>query len=262
MDPEEKSSQAVTATLPFTSASQYQGPQRLPPVPGSGPESVFPQSTGSTPINFFNLPSKARNNIYKRVLIVAHPLYLFQDAGSRVETFAPDKPLRWNALLYTNRQMNSEASAVLYGMNNFALLDGTRQDVGLVEAFLNCIGPMNSSLLSHLSIDFPVMEGQSGNSKLREDSLESLKFLQEKCTNLATLETHLHNNKFTGWVRANQDNPQIIRDALSQYDVQLKAIPSLDKIIVRVYGGIPTPSVMDVMQGFGWVVLPGHRNQW
>jgi len=262
MDPKRKSFQASTTTSPSTSPSHSPAPQQLPPVPGSGSERAFSQPVGSAAINFFSLPGKARDNIYKRVLIVAHPLYLFQDPGSRVETFAPERPFRWLALLYTNRQMKSEAGAVLYGMSNFTFLDTTRQQVGLLQAFLNCIGPVNASLLSHLCINFPVIEGQPGESKLREDSLQSLKLLQEKCINLTTLETHFYSNNSSGLTRMDQDNLQFIREALSQFDVQLKAIPSLDKIIVRVYGGTPTPSVMEFMQGFGWVVLPGNRNQW
>jgi hypothetical protein len=33
-----------------------------------------------------------RNDIYEGVLYVPHLLYLFQDTGSRVETFAPEGP--------------------------------------------------------------------------------------------------------------------------------------------------------------------------
>jgi hypothetical protein len=42
--------------------------------------------------NIFGLPRKIRNDIYERVFYVPHPLYLFQDTGSRVETFAPERP--------------------------------------------------------------------------------------------------------------------------------------------------------------------------
>lgn len=48
--------------------------------------------------------NEIRNKSYRRMLVVAHPVFLFQDAGSRVETFAPDRPFRWLSLLYTNRQ--------------------------------------------------------------------------------------------------------------------------------------------------------------
>ncbi|CAN9146254.1 unnamed protein product [Alternaria alternata] len=44
--------------------------------------------------NFLDLPKGIRNNIYEKVLAVPHPIYLFQEPNSRVETFAPEKPSR------------------------------------------------------------------------------------------------------------------------------------------------------------------------
>lgn len=262
MDPEAKSCQVLTTISPSTSACQSPAPQHLPPILGSGSESASSQPAGLAASSFFNLPRKARGSIYKRVLMVAHPIYLFQDTGSRVETFAPDRPPRWLALLFTNRQANSEASAILYGMNNFSLLDTTRQQVGLLQAFITCIGPVNASFLSHLCINFPVVEGQPGKPRLKEDGIQSLKLLQEKCTSLTTLETHIYSNNSGGLTGKDQDSSQFIREALLQFDVQLRAIPSLDKIVIRVYGGTPTPSAMEFMQGFGWVVLPGNKDRW
>lgn len=195
------------------------------------------------------------------MLTVAHPLYLFRDTGSRVEIFAPDKAPQWAALLFVNRQMNSEASVVLYGTNKFTLLDTSRRQIGLLEAFLYGIGPRNTSLLSHLCINFPKIEGPPGKSKLKNDSLQDLKLLRETCTKTTTLETHVHSENFGTLTRTDKDNLHFIREALLQLDVHLRAMPSLDKIIIRVYGGTPTPSVMEFMQGFGWVILPGNRNQ-
>ena len=152
---------------------------------------------------------------------------------------------------------------MLYGMNNFSLGDSTPQ-VGLLQTFLDSIGPVNAGLLSHLSINLPVaesIEGQAGKAKLRADSLESLKLLQEKCTNLTTLETFIHGQNANGFLARDQDNSQFIQDALSHIDVQLKAIPSLNKVIVRNFGGTLTPSVIELMQGLGWIVLRSHGKQ-
>ena len=195
------------------------------------------------------------------MLVVAHPVFLFQDAGSRVETFAPDRPFRWLSLLYTNRQIHSEAIPVLYGVNIFSFVDSTPQQVGLLQAFLDCIGSVNAGSLSHLCINFPVLESiedQPGKAKLREDSLQSLKLLREKSTNLTTLETFIHSKNSKGVTKTDRDNPQLNQDGLSQIDAQLKAIPSLNRVIVRIFDGTPTPSVIDLMQGLGWVVLRSH----
>ncbi|KAK7397524.1 hypothetical protein QQX98_013108 [Neonectria punicea] len=215
-------------------------------------------------ISFASLPKGIRQDIYKRALVVAHPIYLFQDKASRVETFAPDKPARWLALLYVNRQVYSEARAVLYGMNRFTLVDTTQQQVGLLRSFLNCIGSMNAGLVSHLAINFPVverMEDQPGvrEVKIRDDGLQSLTLLQEKCTNLMTLETFIHNQNSSFLTETDEDGSQLVQEALPRIDTQLKAIPSLKKIIVRVYIGTLPPLVMDLMRGLGWVILFGDR---
>ena len=222
---------------------------------------VLSQRTSSVAIGLFSLPVGIRNNIYRRVLVVPHPLYLFQDTGSQVvETFAPDKPFRWLALLYTNRQIHDEARAVLYGSNHFTFMDTTQHQGGLIQSFLNCVGSVNAGLLSHLSINFPVAEsvdGQPGQVMLREDDLYSLKLLQEQCATLTTLETLLYSRNSRRLTDPSHDDSQFIREALSQIDAQLKAIPSLKKIIVRFYDGTPTPAVVEYMQSLGWVILRG-----
>ena len=261
MDTEDKNFQTST-TIPPTSQSLI--PQHLPPEPSSRPKRAFSQPAGSAGISFFSLPREIRDRIYKTVLIVAHPIFLFQDAGPRVETFAPERPFRWLSLLYTNRQMHSEAVPVLYGMNSFSLVDTTPQQVDLLKNFLTCIGSVNAGLLSSLCVNFPAaesMEGQPGNVKLRDDSLHSLKLLQERCTNLTTLETLIHSKNSQGLIQTDQNNLQFIHDGLLQVDARLKAIPSLNRVIVRIYEGTPTPSVIELMQGLGWLVLRGHRSQ-
>lgn len=117
-------------------------------------------------------------------------------------------------------------------------------------------------LAQDICINFPVIEVQPEASNIREDSLQSLKFLQEKCTNLTTLETLISSRNSSGLTRVDQAHSQFTREALSQVYLQLKAIPSLRKIIVRVFNGMPISSVMESMQSFGWVVLPANRNHW
>jgi hypothetical protein len=231
------------------------------PKTGSRLGMAFSQRTSSLAISFFTLPREIRNDIYRRVLVVAHPLFLFQDTGSRVETFAPDRPFRWPALLYTNRQVHDEASAVLYGLNHFTFEVEMQHQFGPLQSFLNCIGPVNAGLLSHLSINFPVaesVEGQPGKVTLREDDLRSLKLLQEKCTHLTTLETLVYSQNSRRLINASHDDSQFIREALSQINAQLKAISTLREIIVKFNDGHPTPSVMELMQDLGWVVLPAR----
>jgi hypothetical protein len=217
----------------------------------------------SATVNFLDLPKGIRNDIYENVLAVPHPLYLFQEPNSRVETFAPEKPSRWLPILLTNRQICREASAILYGTNHFHLVDTTQQQLGLLRSFLDCIGSVNAASLSHLCINFPVLEEvdhQVGEVKLRDDSLGSLKLLREKCTTLSRLETLGHNKRNSVFRRTDDT----LHKVLLLIDEQFKAIYSLEKIIVRVVAGdgVPTTLAKNFMQGLGWVLVDdGNQNQ-
>ncbi|KAF1845094.1 uncharacterized protein K460DRAFT_365986 [Cucurbitaria berberidis CBS 394.84] len=230
-------------------------PTSMPPVRSL-------QSERSAKANFLSLPKGIRNSIYNEVLTLPCPLYLFQEPGSQVETFAPDRPSGWPAMLYINRQIHSEASAVLYRTNQFHLVDITQEQLNLLQSFLDGIGPVNAASLSHLCLNFPVVEsknGHLGKLKLRDDGLQSLKLLQDKCTNLSTLETLVH-NKNAAIFRKTDDS---LREALSLVDAQVKAIPSLKRVIVRfvVHDGVPTTSAKALMEGRGWVVISGDGNE-
>jgi len=230
-------------------------------MPGQRSEGASRLTSYGT-ISWFDLPKRIRHNIYKRVLVVAHPVYLFQDKGSRVEAFAPEKPIQWLALLHSNRKICGEAIEVLYGMNRFILVDTTRQQAGFLQSFLRCIGPVNAGLLSHICINFPVLENiedQHDKVEMGEGSLHIWRLLREKCTNLTTLETFIYGKNSSFLTEADGDNSQFVREVLLQIDAQLKAISSLKKIIIRVYSGTLTPLVIDLMQGLGWVILFGDR---
>ncbi|KAM0424850.1 hypothetical protein ACHAPT_009906 [Fusarium lateritium] len=227
------------------------------PVPGSrSGEASPPAATGAA--GFLELPRGARQDIYKRVLAVGHPIYLFQDFGPRVETFAPGKPKRWLALLYTNRQIRDEAKAVLYGENYFYLMDKPQQQDALLRSFLNGIGPPNAGSLSRLCISFPVVEkaqDQPEAIRIREDSFQSLTLVKEKCTNLTTLEMQISNQN-SGFLRKTAgDDSQFVREALMRIHAQLEAISSVKKTVVRLFVKDLHPLAVDTMQGFGWVVL-------
>ncbi len=211
---------------------------------------------------FFILPREIRENIYKAVLTVDHPLYLFRGSGSRVESFAPEKPFRWLALLYTNRQIYSEAVAVLYRMNIFTLMDTTQHQAELLQYFLDCIGSENASLLTHLCINFPLIEGMKDKPetvKLSKDSLQSLKLLEDNFTSLTTLETLIHSGKHTSLIKASQYDSGFVRETLSQIDTHTKAVSSLNRFIVRIYDRSPKPSVIESMRELGWIVLLGDE---
>lgn len=246
-----------TNTLPTKRASSPSQTPHLYPVPGSSSrEASRPATSGA--IGFLDLPKWVRQNVYKRVLVVGHSVHLFQDFGPRVETFAPDRPKRWLALLYTNRQVYGEAKAVLYGKNNVYLMDRPQQQDVLLRSFLNGLGSLNADFLSRLSISFPVAErtqDQSDTVKIREDSLQNLSLLQEKCTKLTTLEMNISTENSSFLTEAAEDKSHFVREALLQIDAQLKAVSSVKKVVVRLYIHNLSPLIVDSMQGLGWVVL-------
>ncbi|KAK4042993.1 hypothetical protein C8A01DRAFT_32938 [Parachaetomium inaequale] len=223
----------------------------------------------------FSLPREIRNDIYQRVLFVSHPLYLFQEEtgpSDKVGLFAPERPpaRRWLALLYPNKQLHDEASAVLYGLSHFALVDATagKNHANLLSSFLGRIGSVNAGCLSHLCINFPAAVGNSEEEDVTADQqageedafLGELRLLREKCTSLVTLEMMVYGRHAKGVTVASHDpdNSQLVRGVLSRMDAHLKAIPSLRRVLVRLYSGPLAPDVVEWMHGFGWVVSVGR----
>lgn len=175
--------------------------------------------------------------------------------------FAPERP-KWLGLLYTNKRLHDETSAEIYGSNRFNLVDTTQHQYRLLKAFVDPIGPVNACSLSRLCISFPAAESREEQPEkivLRDDDLFSLKLIREKCTKLTTLEAFIHSHNSKALTKFDEDKPQFTQDALLHIDAQLKSIPSLNRIIVRMYSGTPTPSAMDLMHGYGWVVLRGDE---
>lgn len=196
----------------------------------------------------------------KLVLVLKSPLQLWRDS-SQLHTFAPEMPYRWLALLYTNRQIYDEASAVVYSSNRFTLVDST-QEFELLQSFLTSIGSTNAGFLSHLCISFPVLEAvgdESGTVNLSKESLQSLVFLQRMCTGLKTIETLIFHQNSGGLRKASEDNLEFVEKAISQIDHHLRAIPSLKEFVVRIYDRNVTSSVRAVMQRPGWKVFLGDE---
>ena len=221
----------------------------------------------SIAMDIFSLPRVARDDIYRRVLTLGHPIYLFQETGSSVVAiFAPDRPVYWLALLHTNQKVYHEARTILYRLNHFSFMDTTQRQATLAQSFLQRIGPVNAGHLSHVSINFPVVESlravqsDGKHSALGKDDLLSLQLLLEKCMSLMTLELRLYGENALALNKASQNiaGAKLIRDTFDQIDIQRKGIRSLSNFVVRVFNGLPAPEVVEHMKRLGWAVLPGH----
>ncbi|CAH0052788.1 unnamed protein product [Clonostachys solani] len=206
---------------------------------------------------FLSLPAENRISIYQEVFGAGQTFFLFPGRGTQVDALAPTKPRRWSAFLFTNRLIYSEAREIVYGANRFVLVDVTCTQTELLYNFLGGIGPANASLIAHLAISFPVMdrvEDQERGFKLRGDGLRALELLREQCTSLKTLETQIHRQNSSGLTEEKDCDPEFARDALPRIDQQLRAISSLDRVVVEVYEKALMPSVESAMQDLGWTV--------
>jgi hypothetical protein len=216
-----------------------------------------PRVTASACVGFFSLPIEIRNDIYKRILVLPHPIHLFQDPGCAVQSFLPEKPYEWLALLYTNRQISEEARAVLYGSNKFSFeeVESWKPQGSLLNSFLSCIGSVGAGSLSSLSMNFPAteqIEGRSGEIEIRDDSLQSLRLLQNKCIKLNTLEILIFSKKTSRLITEDQT---FARGVFLEINAQLRRINSLNNIILRACSDSPAPSVTEFLHGLGWIIL-------
>ncbi|KAK1671748.1 hypothetical protein BDP55DRAFT_635607 [Colletotrichum godetiae] len=209
---------------------------------------------------------EARKNTYNKAIVVSTPVFVSQDSqNGPIEFFVPGKPTQWPRLplvkfLEYNEQ---ETDAVFYGSNHFNLVDTTtRRKTSILEAFLVSPTSTHARLLSHLSLSFPTLEAVEGRSEmlgLTQNGTRTLKLLQDYCVNLKTLELYLFKFNAFGLVGEAPGDSQSRREALLQVNAQLKAVPSLKRLLVRCYHDRTTPEVIQLMQGLGWMVLVGDK---
>ncbi|KAK1953625.1 hypothetical protein LY78DRAFT_544138, partial [Colletotrichum sublineola] len=135
-----------------------------------------------------------------------------------------------------------------------------QRETSILQAFLLSPTSTRASLLSHLSLSFPALEVAEGRPEalgLTQDGMRTLKLLQGHCTSLKTLEFYVHKNNASGLTGEAPGDSQSCHEALLQVQAQLRIVTSLKKIIIRYYHDKPTPHVMQLMQGLGWIVLMG-----
>lgn len=213
-----------------------------------------------------SMSPEARKDAYNKFLVASSPILVFQESASRpIEFFVPGKPAEWPTLaLEKCREYNEEeTNAVFYGSNHFNLVDTTtRRETSILQAFLASPTPTHARLLSHISLSFPALETVQGRSEaleLTQDGLRTLKLLQDYCSNLRALEFYVHKDNGFGLVGEAPGGSQSLQEALLQVDTHLKAVPSLQKIVIRYYHEKPTPEVTKLMRGLRWEVLVGDE---
>lgn len=163
-----------------------------------------------------------------------------------------DQPPFSSAILFTSKKVHSEGSRVLYSRNCFGL-HGSQPET--LTWFLDLIGTQNASFLRHISIDFPNFDSlHMGEVTLQKESVQALKLIQNKCTNINTLELSLESTTEMEYTIDARDSPRIAAEALALADSHFRAISSLEDVIVNVYYEAPSYDLREEMRGLGWKI--------
>lgn len=113
----------------------------------------------------------------------------------------------------------------------------------ILKSFINSVASVNAGFLSHLRISFPATErvdGQSGEIRLREDTLQNLQLLRIECIELKRLEALIYGKSSRCLITEDPDSTQFALDVLVKINTELRRMASLNTIIVWLCSGSPT----------------------
>ncbi|KAI0145082.1 hypothetical protein GGR57DRAFT_320850 [Xylariaceae sp. FL1272] len=224
------------------------------------------------PVPLLTLPLPIRNEIYEHLIEGPFEIGVFQiKSAGKLAFWTPRGLPSPTTLLYVNRQIHAEYSAILYSSIHFSLChwrfsDVTRHQVVILERLLDRIGDNIARQLARITISFPALsEGNSWltkilasvpwsrASRLRDDGQRSILLLREKCTGLRELYLPIHSGR--GLVVGEYLGADVMADALEEIDGQLRKMPCLDEVHVRnsthryLHG-----ETLGKMRCFGWRV--------
>ncbi|TVY28417.1 hypothetical protein LHYA1_G002829 [Lachnellula hyalina] len=202
--------------------------------------------------NFRDLPSELRNRIYQLCLLEQEPIDPYSHWSPR-EGLTP-------GLLRVNKTVHREASPLFYAHNRFDFTLATPEQVA---SFLGTIGSNNANYIQHIHVDFPIFRDlESGNITLEEGSMGVFANIQNICTNLSTLTTHVYSTNDTVMKLDALDDPKIATEALTLVNTRFRAILSLRDINVEVYKYGPSEDIKSKMENLGWTVSATFVEEW
>ena len=178
----------------------------------------------STTMDLFALPVEVRLIIYSQLLVHPAPINLNRQGYISLRLRLQERMGFCPALLRTCKQIYHEAVSLLYSDNCFHFLGGAAGWMGYetLALFLGQIG-LQARLLRYVCVPFSDL-----SLRLYECHLKDLDRIRDACVGITTLKLSSH---FT-------PGHPVSAAALDLIDTRLKAIPSLQNVIVdlRWYG--------------------------
>ncbi|KAH0425483.1 hypothetical protein CcaCcLH18_10942 [Colletotrichum camelliae] len=197
-----------------------------------------------TAIDILDLAGELRNKIYELVLLVELPV----DPWSWPERTRNITP----GLLRVNKTIHDEARSILYGRNRFNFATATSEEIA---SFLTNIGEANAGCIRHIVIRFPQFFSlEPPEVMLENDSTAILMAIQRSCINLSTLTTSLASTSAMELKFDDQDNLQVVKQALSMVDDHFQAMRSVTQVVLEVYEDGPSICVRSIMASRGWKI--------
>ncbi|KAK0639464.1 hypothetical protein B0T16DRAFT_244710 [Cercophora newfieldiana] len=180
-------------------------------------------------MDLFGLPVEIRLVIYSELLVCPAPLILTTSNYPSPEHLWVEGTIDlYPAILRTNKQIYNEAVSLLYSDNCFQFPKEDKETIGFATGttltlFLAKIGP-RASLLRHVCVSISNYSTSLGSAQLHEGQVKDLDLLRDACIGVTTLKLSL---SFTSGF-------PVSTATLDMIDTRLKAIPSLQSVIVNV----------------------------
>jgi hypothetical protein len=207
-------------------------------------------ANGDMSPHFLDLPRDLRDQVY-------YILLLHQESIDPWHGYLQEQGLTLG-LFRVNKTVHHEATSLFYAQNRFDFYNRTAEQLA---SFLRQIGLDNADYIRHIFIDFPRFRyTEAGDITLENSSFRILKTIKSSCANLSTLRMPLHVDFMAMEVRFESlsgNNPVLITEALKLVNTRLKAISSLQKIIVEVherYNHGPIDLLKREMENHGWTI--------
>lgn len=202
--------------------------------------------------NFLKLPSELRNRVYGLCLLLQNPIDPWINYSQRQELTL--------GLLRANKTVHREASSLFYAQNRFDFTMATPEDIA---SFLEKIGRNNADYIQHVCVDFPdFYYREPGDVILSDGSMSIFASIQSSCANLSTLTALAYSTENMEDKLEKLDNPKIVT-ILKLVDTHFRAISSLKKIIVGMYGDDPNCFIRREMKNHEWTIIATeYEEEW